>query len=77
MTEPIEHEVIRSIACVDIQVVKTEKRPTSADDWHLIIEGRLGEEEDDDVEFAGMGLLYAIGLLSFPAAPEDAARWCL
>ncbi len=35
MTEPIEHELIRSIACVDIQVVKTERRPTSADDWRL------------------------------------------
>ncbi|HEX5746083.1 MAG TPA: hypothetical protein VFZ09_07555 [Archangium sp.] len=68
MTEPIEHELIRSIACVDIKVVKTEKQPTSADDWHLVIEGRLGEAEDDDVEFAGMGLLYSLGLLSFADA---------
>jgi hypothetical protein len=35
MTEPIEHELIRSVACVDIKVVKTEKQPTSADDWAL------------------------------------------
>lgn len=75
MTEPIEHELIRSVACVDILVVKTEKRPTSAGDWHLVIEGRLGEEEDDDVEFAGMGLLYAIGLLSFAdARPRGASE---
>jgi hypothetical protein len=75
MTEPIEHELIRSIACVDIKVVKTEKRPTPADDWQLVIEGRLGEAEDDDVEFAGMGLLYALGLLSFAdARPRGASE---
>ncbi len=67
-TEPIEHDLIRSIACVDIKVLKTEKQPTSADDWHMVIEGRLGDEEDDDVEFAGMGLLYTIGVLSFADA---------
>lgn len=65
---PIEHELIESIACVDITVVKTEKQPTSANDWHLRIEGRFGAEEDDDVEFAGMGFIYAIGLLSFADA---------
>ena len=64
----IEHELIRSIACVEIEVVKTEKQPTSADDWHLRIEGRFGDPEDDDVEFAGMGFIYAIGLLSFSDA---------
>jgi hypothetical protein len=75
MTVPIEHELLRSIVCVDIQVVKTERRLTSADDWHLIIEGRLGEAEDDDVELASMGLLYAIGLLSFAdARPRGASE---
>lgn len=65
---PIEHELIRSVACVDITVSKTEKKPTTDDDWHLCIEGRFGEEADDDVEFAGMGFIYAIGLLSFADA---------
>ncbi len=75
MTEPIEHELIRSVAGVDIKVHKTEKRPTTADDWHMVIEGRLGEADDDDVEFAGMGLLYALGLLSFAdARPRGASE---
>ena len=65
---PIELDLLQSATCVDIHVTSTRKQPTSADDWHLEIEGRLGEEEDDDVEFAGMGFLYAIGLLSFADA---------
>ena len=64
----IEIEFIHSIAGVDVVVLKTEKKPTSADDWHIRIDGRLGDPEDDDVEFAGMGFLYAIGLLSFADA---------
>ena len=66
--ETIEYDLIRSATCVDIRVFKTEKQPTSADDWFLQIEGRLGDEEEDDVEFAGMGFIYAIGLLSFADA---------
>ena len=64
----IEIDLVQSITCVDIKVVKTEKQPTSADDWHLRIEGRFGDPEEDDVEFAGMGFIYAIGLLSFADA---------
>lgn len=65
---PIELDLIRNIACVDIKLTKTDKKPTTDDDWYLHIEGRLGEEEDDDVEFAAMGLIYAIGLFSFADA---------
>lgn len=73
--EPIEIELLRSAACVDIQVTETEKKPTSVNDWHLRIEGRLGDSDEDDVEFAGMGFLYAIGLLSFvDARPRGASE---
>ena len=65
---PIEFEMLRSVACVDVKVSKTEKTPTSADDWHLQIDGRIGEEDDDDVEWAAMGFIYAVGVLSFADA---------
>lgn len=66
--EPIEHELVRSATCVEIKLTKTEKKPTTAEDWHIHIEGRIGDEEEDDVEFAGMGLIYVLGLLSFADA---------
>jgi len=65
---PIEHDLLRTATCVEIKVTKTEKQPTTADDWHVRIEGRIGDEENDDVEFAGMGLIYVLGLLSFADA---------
>jgi hypothetical protein len=66
--EPVEFDLVRSATCVEIKVTKTEKQPTSADDWHVRIEGRIGDEDDEDVEFAGMGLIYVLGLLSFADA---------
>lgn len=66
--EPIEHDLVRSATCVEIKVTKTEKQATSDDDWHVHIEGRIGDEDDEDVEFAGMGLIYVLGLLSFADA---------
>lgn len=66
--EPIEYDLLRSAMCVEIKVAMTEKQPTTADDWHVKIEGRIGDEDDEDVEFAGMGLIYVLGLLSFADA---------
>lgn len=66
--KPIELDFIETIAGADVVVLKTVKTPTTADDWHVRIDGRIGDPEDDDVEFAGMGFLYAIGLLSFADA---------
>ncbi len=68
---PIEIEWIKTVASIDLLVTKTDKSPTSDDDWHIRIEGRLGdgsEETEYDVEFAGLPFLYAIGLLSFADA---------
>ena len=48
--------------------------PTSADDRHLLIEGRLGIEEDEDgephndAERCALGFIYALGVLSFADA---------
>ena len=66
--ESIEVELIRSAVCVDIKVSTTEKQPTTADDWWVRINGRLGEEEDDDVEFAAMGFIYSVSALSLSDA---------
>ncbi len=66
--KPIELDLIESIACVDIKLLKTEKQPTTADDWHVHIDGRFGDEDEDDVDFAGMGFIYAVALLSFADA---------
>ena len=63
--EPIELELIRSIACVEVSITRSEAKPTSAPDWYMEIDGRLGSEEDDDVEFSGMGFIFVISLLSF------------
>jgi hypothetical protein len=62
---PIEIEFIRTAVATDVKVTKTEKKPTTVDDAWVRIDGRLGEEEDDDVEWAAMGFIYAISALSF------------
>lgn len=62
---PIEIEFIRTVVATDVKVTKTEKQPTTADDAWIRIDGRLGEEEDDDVEWAAMGFIYAVSALSF------------
>jgi hypothetical protein len=65
---PIEVELIRSVMATDVTVTKTEKKPTTADDAWVRIHGRLGGEEDNDVEWAAMAFLFAIGALSFADA---------
>jgi hypothetical protein len=81
--EPIEIDLLRSGTCVGIHTL--EPSITScphADDVciegrvHLRVEGRIGEEEDDDVEFAALGLLYTFGALSLrDATPRGNSRF--
>jgi hypothetical protein len=52
----------------EVSVTSTEVRPTSTGDRYVRIEGRLGEDESSDVEWAAVGFIYAIGVLSFAAA---------
>jgi len=66
--EPIEHELLRNAVAAEVSVTSTEVRPTSTGDRYVRIEGRLGEDESSDVEWAAVGFIYAIGVLSFAAA---------
>ncbi|MBN1606307.1 MAG: hypothetical protein JW940_06720 [Polyangiaceae bacterium] len=78
MTEPqeppIEYELLRDATLAEIVVRETHVTPTSADDRHIRIEGRLGLEKDEDgepandVEHFAFGFIYALGVLSFADA---------
>jgi hypothetical protein len=78
MTDPeepaIEYELLRQATLAEIVVADTGINPTSADDRHVRIEGRLGLEEDEDGEPANdaehyaFGFIYALGVLSFADA---------
>jgi hypothetical protein len=71
---PIEYELLRDATRAEIGVVATQINPTSADDKHVRIEGRLGLDEDEhgepvnDAEHCAFGFIYALGVLSFTDA---------
>ena len=65
---PIEHELLRNAVAAEVTVTNTEVSPTSTGDRYVRIEGRLGDDENTDVEWAAVGFIYAIGVLSFAAA---------
>ena len=71
---PIEYELLRQATLAEIGVTDTRINPTSADDKHVRIEGRLGLEEDEDgepvndAEHYAFGFIYALGVLSFADA---------
>lgn len=71
---PIELELIRDAVHANIVVADTRIAPTSADDKHVAIEGRLGLEEDEDglpendVEHYAFAFIYALGAQSFADA---------
>ena len=64
----IEHEWIKDALTADVVILKTEINPTTDDDKHVRIDGRLGGEDDDDVAWAALPVIYVLGALSF----EDA-----
>ena len=66
--EPIEHELLRNAVIAELTVTKTDVSPTSIGDRHVRIEGRLGDDEEIHVEWAALGFIYALGVLSFAAA---------
>ncbi len=74
--EPFELELIRSAIATDVKVTKTEKKPTSADDTWLRIEGRLGDEDEDDVEWAATGFIFAVSAFSFADARPRGTLTC-
>ncbi len=68
---PIEHDLIRGAACVALHVLAEEVNPTTDGDSHVRVKLRVGtegEEDEDDVEFAAFGLIYALSALSFADA---------
>jgi hypothetical protein len=67
-SDPIEYEWIRDALCVELSVTETHKTPTTDDDCHLKIVGRVGSPDDEDIEFAALPLIYALGALSFADA---------
>lgn len=74
--DPATVKLLESAALVRITIDKTEKKPTSAEDWHMHVEGRLGDSEEDenDVEWGALGFLYAVAVLSFAdARPRGAS----
>ena len=66
--EPIEHTLLRNAVAAEVTVTSTEVSPTSTGDRYVRIEGRLGDDEESHVEWAAVGFIYAIGVLSFAAA---------
>ena len=67
-TEPIEQELVKNAMVAEVTVANVEVTPTSTGDRFVRIEGRLGDADNPDVEWAAFGFLYVIGLLSFDAA---------
>jgi len=71
---PIEYELIRDAALANVVVLDTQIAPTTGDDKHVRIEGRLGLAEDEDgepesdVEHFAFPFIYVIGVLSFTDA---------
>jgi len=63
--DPIEQELLKSAMIAEVTVVDIAISPTSTGDRHVRLEGRLGDDEHDDVEWSAFGFIYAIGLLSF------------
>jgi hypothetical protein len=66
--EPIEHELLRHAVIAKVTVTKTDVSPTATGDRYVRIEGRLGDDEESHVEWAAVGFIYALGVLSFAAA---------
>ena len=66
--EPIEHELLQNAVAAEVTVTSVEVSPTSTGDRYVRIEGRLGDDEESHVEWAAVGFIYALGVLSFAAA---------
>src|SRR5438046_10131041 len=73
--EPIEHTLLRNVVAAEITVTNTEVSPTSTGDRYVRIEGRLGDDEESHAEWAPLGFIYALGVLSFAAARPRGVSW--
>jgi len=72
-SKPIEHDLLESFIGTTLVTDKVTIQPTSIDDKHVVIEGRLAVEDDQDdvedlVEAVAFGFLFTLGVLSFADA---------
>ncbi len=65
LDDPIEQELLKNAMLAEVTVSNVTISPTSTGDRHVRLEGRLGNDQDGDVEWSAFGFIYAIGLLSF------------
>jgi hypothetical protein len=63
--QSIETELLKNAIIAEVTVNNVTITPTSTGDRHVRLEGRLGDDENADVEWSAFGFIYAIGLLSF------------
>lgn len=61
----IAHELLKDAITSEIHVDDTRIEPTTDDDSHVVIKGHLGEEDEDDVEWAAIPFIFAVMVLSF------------
>lgn len=68
-------ELIRTALAVDYEILNTKIEPGFEDEVHVFIDARVGSEDDDDVEWAAFGVIYALSGLSFTdARPRGASE---
>lgn len=53
---------------VDYKILNTQIQPTTDEDAHVVIDARLGEEDDTDVEWAAFGVIFVLSGMSFTDA---------
>jgi hypothetical protein len=81
--EPIEIDLVRSGTCVELHMGEPVVTPVPhdtdvciGDRVHVRAEGRIGDEEEDDVEFAALGIIFTFGALSFAdATPRGNSKY--
>lgn len=61
----IAHELLKDAVLARVHVDNTEIQPTTDDDSHVVITGHLGEDDEDDVEWAAIPFIYAVMVQSF------------
>jgi len=64
----IAHELLKDAVAARIHVDDTTIQPTTDDDSHVVIKGHLGEEEEEDVEWAAIPFIFTVMVLSFADA---------
>ena len=61
----IAHELLKDAIAAEITVDDTRIEPTMDDDSRVVITGHLGEEDEDDHEWAAIPFIFTVMVLSF------------